>query len=211
MMSCARWGILSLLLGISLPGNSSDLEAAVLHPHSTAWVNGSAVPSSTPVFPGDMIQTPTNSDANIGLAGSDIKVASGSLVEFGPNSVVLKHGWVGVVTSRKFVVRAGQVSVTPASTSSVKFEVLDLDGTVRVVALEGDLTIAHASGATHLAQGQSFSLGEDSGKYKKPAVAASAGGLLNSPWAMGAGLAVAGGITAWVITRPDNPVSPWRP
>ena len=37
------------------------------------------------------------------------------------------------------------------------------------------------------------------------------GGILNSPWAIGAGAVVIGGVATWVLVKNDEPASPTKP
>ena len=75
-----------------------------------------------------------------------------------------------VSTSKSMATRAEDVTVFfSASGALTEFEVRDVDGTVRIVARKGDLTISDDSGATStLAQGQETTREEsDSQKEKK--------------------------------------------
>jgi hypothetical protein len=103
----------------------------------------------------------------------------------------------------------------PAGASWTEFEVHDTDGAVRIIARKGDVKLIDASGTTTLAEGQEASRDATSEKGKKKrerggAVPAAGGGVLNSPYAVAAGIGVVGGITAWALIH-DDPVSPRRP
>jgi hypothetical protein len=55
---------------------------------------------------------------------------------------------------------------------------------------------------------------KDKKKNKKRAAGAApaaGGGILSSPLAIGIGAAAIGGVTAWVLIKSDNPVSPSQP
>jgi len=123
--------------------------------------------------------------------------------------------------------RAGDVTVSPTAGVWTEFEVRDVDGTVKIAARKGDLTISDDTGTTTLAQGQETTRDESQsqddsqarkGKKKKkgagPAPAAApgaAGGVLNSPIAIGIAGGIALGGTAWVLSHGDDPVSPAKP
>ena len=67
-----------------------------------------------------------------------------------------------------------------------------------------------------LAEGQETTRDENREKSKRKrdrggAIPAAGGGLLDSPWAIGAGAAAVGGLTAWVLLRNDDPASPSKP
>jgi len=61
---------------------AADSSPAMLYAKGTAWINGSAVPRSSAVFPGDMVQTRSDSMASINASGSSVLVLADSLVKF---------------------------------------------------------------------------------------------------------------------------------
>ena len=206
---------------------AAEQPAAMLYSHGTALLNGNAIGRSSALFSGDLIQTNTDSVANINATGSSVLVLNGSLVQYDDSTLKLEHGGVTISTSKLLSTRAGDVKVSPVGTVWTEFEVRDVDGKVQIAARKGDLNISDNAGTTTLAQGQQTTRDESQsqddsqvrkGKKKKkgagPAAAASpgaAGGILNSPIAIGiAGGIVVGG-TAWVLSHSDDPVSPAKP
>ena len=206
---------------------AADQPAAMLYSHGTALLNGNSIARSSALFSGDLIQTNTDSVANINATGSSVLVLNESLVQYEGSTLKLEHGGVAISTSKLLATRAGGVKVSPATTVWTEFEVRDVDGKVRIAARKGDLTISDNTGTTTLAQGQETMRDESQsqddsqvqkGKKKKkgagPAAAAApgaAGGVLNSPVAIGiAGGIVLGG-TAWALSHSDDPVSPAKP
>jgi hypothetical protein len=196
----------------------------MLHTHGAAWLNGAHVPASSAIFSGDLLQTRSDSGANINAAGSSITVLGDSLVQFEGSSLKVEHGGVDVATSRGVATLAGDVRVAPASNSWTEFNVTDIDGTVRIAARRGDLTVTDDSGTVTLAQGQqttrddqsdqSGSSNKSDKKNKKGnqgAAPAAGGGALSSNIAVGAGAAAIGGVAIWILTRPSTPVSPSTP
>lgn len=204
---------------------AADSNAAMLYTNGAAWINGAHVPrSSSSIFSGDLLQTRYDSVANINEPGSSITVQSDSLVQFEGASVRIEHGGVTVSTSKEVATTAGDVKVTPASFSWTEFNVVDVDGTVRIAARKGDLTISDGKDVFTLAQGQETTRAETSsdtdkdkdGKKKNRKRAAGAapaaqGGTLNSPLAVGIGGGVIVGVAAWVLIKNDNPASPSKP
>jgi hypothetical protein len=201
---------------------AADSDAAMLRTNGAAWVNGFHVPrSSSAIFSGDMLQTRADSVANIDEPGSTITVLSDSLVEFELASVRLEHGGVTVATSKEVGTSAGDVKVKPASSVWTEFNVVDVDGTVKIAARKGDLTIAYGKEVFTLPQGQETSRDEsaptsdpDSKKSKKHdagTAAPASGGILDSPIAVGVGAAAVVGITTWVLVHNGNPASPSSP
>jgi hypothetical protein len=213
MVSC----VLLLIVPASL--FAADSGAAMLYANGAAWLNGSHVPSSSAIFTGDLVQTRSDSAANIHAPGSSITVLGDSLVQFEGTSLKVEHGGVSVSTSKGVATTAGDVRVAPASNAWTEFNVTDMDGTVRIAARKGDLTVTDDDGTVTLAQGQETTRDEqsDQGDKKKEkrrgpgAVPAAGGGLLNSPIAIGVGAAMIVGVTTWVLLQGSNPVSPSTP
>ena len=216
-MSLCRRVLGCVMIGI-MPAAmfAADTGAAMLYTNGTTWLNGAGIPKTSAVFAGDLIQTKEDSVANINASGSSVIVLADSMVEFEGNAVKLEHGGVTVSTSKALATHAGELTVTPASNDWTDFEVKDVDGTIHIAARKGDVLIADETGTTTLPHGQQMTREESSTNKKKKKRAAAAGAaahgpILDSPYAIGAGIAAAGGITAWVLMRGDDPVSPVKP
>jgi hypothetical protein len=158
-------------------------------------------------------------------------VLNESLVQYEGSTLKLEHGGVTISTSKLLATRAGDVTVAPSTSVWTEFEVRDVDGRVQIAARKGDLTISDDTGTTILAQGQQTTReasdsqvdnqvnnhdSPDNKKKKKKkeaagAIAPAAGGILNSPVAVGIGAGVIVGVTAWVLIQGDQPVSPAKP
>jgi hypothetical protein len=221
--------ILSCMMVMIFPAAlfAAEQPAAMLYSHGTASLNGYTIARSSAIFSGDLIQTNTDSVANINATGSSVLVLNGSLVQYEGGTIKLEHGGVAISTSKLLATRAGDVSVSPVATVWTEFEVRDVDGKVQIAARKGDLTISDNTGTTTLAQGQETTRDESQsqddsraqkGKKKKkgagPEAAAApgaAGGVLNSPIAIGIAGGIALGGTAWVLSHGDDPVSPAKP
>ena len=116
---------------------------------------------------------------------------------------------------------AGDVKVTPTSNAWTEFNVIDVDGTVRISARKGDVTVSDGNQTVTLAQGQDTTRDESSddssGKSKKKrkqaagATPGASGGVLNSPIAVGIAGGAVIGVTTWVLLQSDNPASPAKP
>jgi hypothetical protein len=217
------------VLVIAFPAlmSAADNNAAMLYTNGTAWVNGAHVPrASSSIFSGDLLQTRSDSVANINSPGSTITVFSDSLVQFEGSSLRIDHGGVTIATSKGVGTTVGDVRVLPLGNSWTEFNVIDVDGTVRIAARKGDLTVSDGTGTVTLAQGQETTREEsssqsdkdqpDKGKKKNKKRAAGAapaatGGALNSPVAVGIGAGAIVAVTAWVLVKNDEPVSPSKP
>jgi hypothetical protein len=203
---------------------AADYRAAMLYTNGTAWVNGAHVPrASSSIFSGDLLQTRSDSVANIKSPGSTITVFSDSLVQFEGSTLRIDHGGVTIATSKGVGTTVGDVRVLPLSSAWTEFNVIDVDGTVRIAARKGDLTVSDGTGTITLAQGQETTRQESSTpsesdkgnkKNKKRAAGAApaaSGGMLNSPLAVGIGAGAIVAVTAWVLVKNDEPVSPSKP
>jgi hypothetical protein len=215
-------GLVSCVLVVLFPVASfaADSNPAMLYTNGAAWINGAHVPRpSLAIFSGDLLQTRSDSVAHINGSGSSVTVLADSLVKFEGTSVRIDHGGVVVSTSKEMATTAGDVRVTPASNAWTEFNVTDFDGTVRIAARKGDLLVNDGQNTVTLPQGQETTRDEtapdSSGKKKKKqqsgAPAAATGGILNSPWAIGAGAAAIGGVATWVLIKNDEPASPAKP
>ena len=149
-------------------------------------------------------------------------VLNDSLVQYQDDALKLEHGGVTVSTSKLLATRAGDITVSPATSVWTEFEVRDVDGRVHIAARKGDLTINDEKGTTTLAQGEQTTREDsaDSEKDKKKkkrrkgaaaAPAAAEGGVFNSPIAVGIGGAAILGGAIWVFVQGgEQPASPTR-
>jgi len=226
MGKSALRGLVCCVLTVLFPFSSfaADANAAMLYVNGPAWVNGAHVPRpSSAIFSGDLLQTRSDSVANINQPGSTVRVQSDSLVQFEGSSVRIDHGGVTVATSKAMTTMAGDVKITPASNAWTEFNVVDIDGTVRIAARKGDVTIDDGTKTVTLAQGQETTRDETSDnpsnkgskKNRKQAAGATPGahgGILNSPLAVGIAGGAVIGVTTWVLLlNNDNPASPSKP
>jgi hypothetical protein len=218
-----------LMIGFPVSLFAADSSAAMLYTHGAAWLNGAHIPSSSAIFSGDMLQTRSDSGADISAPGSSITVLGDTLVKFEGSSLKVEHGGVAIATSRGVATTAGDIRVVPASNSWTEFDVTDVNGTVNIAAKKGNLNVTDDSGTVLLAQGQqttrddqsdqsgsSSQSGSQSDKKKNSkntqnAPSAASGGMLNSTLALGVGAAAIGGVAIWVLTKSTNPVSPSTP
>ncbi len=190
---------------------AADTNAAMVYARGTAWVNGAAVPRSSAIFPGDLVQTKSDSIANINLQGSTVAVQPDSLVKFEGNAVLVEHGGITISTSKSLATHVGDITIAPASETWTEFQVADVDGTVKITAHKGDLTVSDDAGKTTLPAGQETTR-EETRKRRKGreggAEAAAHGGILDSKVAIIGGTGIIGGVTLWVLLQGDDPVSP---
>jgi hypothetical protein len=193
--------------------------AAMLYSHGGTTLNGTSVPRSSALFSGDLVQTGSDSVANINATGSTVLVLNDSLIQYEGDSLKLEHGGVSISTSKSLSASAGDVKISPAKGVLTEFDVRDVDGRVQIAARKGDLSVTDQNGTTTLAQGQQTTTDESSqqsgakNKRKKAgpvpgATPGSAGAILDSPWVVGIGGGAIIGTTIWVLLQGDNPASP---
>jgi hypothetical protein len=209
-LSC--WMLL-VVMPASLLG--ADSAAAMLYAKGPAWINGTSVPQSSAVFPGDLIQTKPDGVVHINATGSIVMIQSDSLVKYEGNVVSVEHGAVNVATTKGMSTRAGEVVVTPRSSGWTEFEVRDVNGTVEIMARKGDVSVSDGAETTTLPQGQQTTRDDSDNRKKKKraagAVAAAGVSAMDSPYAIAVGGAVAGGLLIWVLVQGDDPASPVDP
>jgi hypothetical protein len=215
MVSCA----LLLLFPTSMFAANSN--AAMLYSNAGARVNGAAVRhSSSLIFSGDLLQTQSDSAANINAPGSSIIVLPDSEVQFEGSSVRIAHGGITVSTSRGVATTAGDLKVAPTSKSWTQFDVIDADGTVRIAARKGDVAVSDGKSTVTLAQGQETTRDESSdpsNKEKKKkkgndgAAQSTRGAILDRALVVGIGAAAVAGVVTWALVQSGNPVSPSKP
>ena len=196
--------------------------AAMVYSHGGTMLNGSAVPRSSALFSGDLVQTGADSVANINSTGSTVLVLNDSLIQYEGDSLKLEHGGVSISTSKSMSASAGDVRISPAKGVLTEFEVRDVDGRVQIAARKGDLSVTDQNGTAMLAQGQETTKGESSAQQSSKknkrrqagpvpgAVPGSAGAILDSPWVIGIGGGAIIGVTTWVLVQSDNPASPTK-
>jgi len=215
LRNIACWGMVAVVPASLWAADSSP---AMLYAKGTAWINGSTVPRSSAVFPGDMVQTRSDSMASINASGSSVVVLADSLVKFEGPTVGLEHGGLTVATSKGLGTHAGDVTVVPVSNGWTQFEVKQAsDGTVQIMAQKGDVNVSDGSTTSTLSQGQQTTVDNSAEKKKKKrrkgggAVPASSGAVLDSPYVIYGGAAAVGGLLTWVLLQDSNPVSSAAP
>ena len=197
---------------------AADSSPAMLYARGAAWINGGAVPRTSAVFPGDLVQTRSDSVASINASGSNVVVLADSLVKFEGPAVALEHGSLRVATSKGLSTHTGDLTVAPASNGWTEFEVKQVgDDSVQIMAQKGDVTVSDGSNSSTLSQGQQTTVGNSMEKKKKKrrkgggAVPASGGAVLDSPPVIYGGAAAVGGLLTWVLLQDSNPVSQVAP
>jgi hypothetical protein len=152
---CGKWALRSNWRA-TIVRIAADQPATMLYSHGTTLLKGNTIARSSAIFSGDLVQTNSDSVANINATGSSVLVLNESLVQYEGSTLKLEHGGVSVSTSKLLATRAGGVTVSPASGAGTEFEVRGVHGRVQIAARTGDVTISHEKGTTTLAQGSSL-------------------------------------------------------
>jgi hypothetical protein len=214
-------GVMMLVLPASLIAQATG--GAMLHSDGGVWLNGNPAPNSSAIFPHDVVQTQKENKAKIDADGSTATVQPDTIVQFEGEQLVLDHGSLQVNTSRAMSVRVNCMTVIPLTQDWTRYDVIDVDGKIHVLAHENNVRIHYQGVAARrskaagfsdvtLHQGEEATREERCGAAAKPAEVVNAkGAILNSVWAKGAGLAAIGILTCWALCRGDDPISPYIP
>lgn len=213
-------GVMIVIVPTSLMAQDSD--RAMLHSDGGVWLNGIPAPSSAAIFPHDLVQTQKESKAKIDAEGSAATVQPDTIVQFDGDELFLDHGGLQVNTSRGLRVRVNCLTVIPLTQDWTRYDVIDVDGKMLVVAYQNDVKIHYQGGAARRSksaafadvvvhQGEQVTREERCGAPPRPAEVVDANGaFLNSAWAK-AGGALALGLICLGVCHGDDPVSPSKP
>lgn len=195
---------------------------------SGVMVNKSGVPASIALMGNDLIETQKGAATRIEVSGSTADVDSDTMVQFQSDELVLDHGSLSVNTSRGLRVRVGCLTITPVNaTNWTQYDVVDRDGKVTVSARKSDVYLdarsrnpqqmkkSLRSDRSMVRESEQKSRDENCGVADPPknaGVTAGLGGILNNPWAVGAGAAVLAGAGVCIgICWQEDPISPAKP
>jgi len=184
-------------------------------------LNGQGSPSTSTIFAGTLIETRKSSSARISIAGSTIDIAAQTSLTFDGDEISLDHGSLVINTSRAFRISAGCLVITPILQDWTRYAVTATEDNVTVNAEKKDLEVRSQRSDTK-ARTQHVSLHESEHRSWEtrcrggvvPATPAGVGatkGILDSPWAVAAGLGAIGMTCVLEICRGDDPVSPSTP
>ena len=215
-------GVMMVVVPVSVVGQVTD--RAMLHSDGGTWLNGNPAPESSAIFMDALIQTPKDHSAKIDAEGSAATVQPETIVQFEGDELVLDHGGLQLNTERQMRVRVGCITVTPINAAWTQYDVMDVDGRVKVIAYKNDVKIhsqgdmlrkskqGGASSDVIVHEGQQDTRDERCGAAIKPAdeIAAN-GGWLDSPAAKAVGAIIVGTIICLGVCHTDDPISPTKP
>lgn len=217
----------NLVCGVMIVALPASLTAqtpagAMLH-GDRVWLNGNSAPSSSAIFPHDLVQTQKDSQAKIDADGSTATVQPDTIVQFEGDELVLDHGSLQVNTSRSMRVRVNCMTIIPINPEWTRYDVIDVDGKVKVVAYASDVKIHYAGAAAArkskaalsdviVHQGEQATREERCGAAAKPGEIVNAdAAFLNTVWAKAVAGAAIVAVTCYALCRGDDPISPDKP
>ena len=213
-MRVSKWRtIISWTMAILMPAAliADDSPGAMVYSKGTVWVNANAVPDSSAIMSGDLVQTAKDAVATIAASGSSIIVQPDSVLKFASNNLSLQQGSISVATSKGLITTAGVPTVTPAANASAEYEVTNINGVVDVLDRKGNLQVNCGKETVDLSDGMQVT-SDASGHCKRRkaggAYPPASGDILSNPyWKYIAG-AAAGGILIWLLwPHPKQPAS----
>ena len=214
------YGVIIVALPASLLAQASG--AAILHTSEGVWLNGVPSPKASAVLPDDIIQTQKDHPATIDAEGSTATIQSDTIVQFEGDELVLDHGGLQVNTARGMRVRVNCVTIVPVDLARTRYDVVDLDGRIRVTAYENDVRIHSREKANKKPNSSDTEsivhAGEHAEREERCGVAARVNeiidgkpALLNTNWAKWGGLAAIATGACIGLCRGDDPISPYVP
>jgi hypothetical protein len=190
--------------------------------------NGQVIPDASALFPGDLLETNSRSGARVQELGTNVIILPTSLVEFHVPTLSLEHGSLSVATSHGVSVSVGCMTVVPISTAWTQYEIIDVNGSIKIAARKNDVrldilahgkTLKDVSTAQDgtLREGEETTRQESDGckevktKKESGAVPSASGGILSSEYAKWIAIGGVGGLGVFLAVQQDDPASPFKP
>lgn len=210
-------GVMIAIVPASLDAQVAD--RGLLYSGGGTWLNESPAPAVTAIFPDSLVQTQSGHSARINMEGTTVLIASETLLQFQGNELTLDHGNLNLDTTRGTKVLIGCIMVTPVTSDRTQYNVTDVDGRVKVIALKNDVKI-HLHGAMRkskqdsssdliVREGEQATRRDRCGAFTQPTQGD--GPILGRPLAWGVGLVIAGAVACLGLCHEDDPVSPSKP
>lgn len=217
--------LISCVLVVTIPGAvfAADTPvavapaAAVVYGTGSVYLDGAKLANSMPAMLGDIVETKDVSVAHIDMSGSTAIVQANAIVRLRDGGLALDRGHISMSTGKSTKVFARDFEITPTSTDWTQYEVARSAGLIHISALKRDVEIkCGAEKPTIIREGHEITRADaqNCGVYAKGtsgAPTAATGPILTSPYAIGAGLGVAGGLIGWTLAHGDEPMSPDGP
>ncbi len=207
--------VVSIVLTLLLPSQllGQDSASAMVYANGPASVNGTEIPKSVAIFPGDMLETRQESSANLTTTGSSVMVLADSQVKYEGSSVEVDRGTVRVSTESGFAAHACEVKARPANPTPTQYQFTHNDSRVTVTATKGDATVEDHEGTKTVQEGQQITRDDGCAPVakEKTRVGPHAPFGFGSPTARYIEIAVVGGIITWILWPDNDDMSPMCP
>jgi len=132
----------------------ADATSAILIANGSATVNGSPIERATAVFPGDKVQTGPNTVATLTSQGLAVTVTGNSTLVFSKSFVNVLCGTALVSTRRGMPARVSNLLVQPPRGEPARFEIIQNEGQLQIIARQGTLAIDNGATTTSLQPGR---------------------------------------------------------
>lgn len=210
-MSSRILKVLSLFLIFALPTSllCAETRAAMVFASGVASLNGTALPRSTSVFAGDVLETSKNSAIIINANGSTIQMGASSRVQFQGDSIDLGSGVTQVTTHNGMKVQADALTVAPVDRTA-KYQVTRGTGKVMVMAMNGSVSVLNGKVSDVVAAGEAKTYSDDQDdKDKKKRDKAGAVAVSDKELFMWSAVALGGGgaLAYWLLRDGRKPLS----
>jgi hypothetical protein len=210
-------GVMIVVVPVSMMAQGTD--RALLYSDGGTRLNGDPAPASSAIFPDAYIQTEKGHTAKIDAEGSTVSVLPETVLQFEGDELVLDHGTLRLNTARGMKVRVGCITMIPVTQDRTQYDVIDIDGKVKVIAYKNDVKIYQHGVARRSKRSESSDAivheGEQATREEKCGGAArppAKGPILNSPLAVSLGSgAILGTVICIIFCFNDEPVSPYKP
>lgn len=204
-MSCRAVRTLSLFLIFAFPLSllSAETHAAMVFATGTASLNGAALPRSTTVFTGDVLETAKNSAIIINAKGSTVQIGATSNVQFQGDTISLNSGIAQITTHNGMRVQANALTIAP-NRSVAKYQVTRSPGKVMVAALNGSVSVLNGGTSDVLSAGDTRTYTDDQDNKDKRKRDKAGAVIFTSDktlFTVGATALGAGGVLAWWMLR----------
>jgi len=213
-------GAIFVILPASL--TAQDANRAMLHNDGTTRLNGNTAPNSSAIFLHDLIETMSGDTAKIDAGGSTVVVRPETVVQFDGDELVLDHGKLELNTARQMRVRVNCTIMIPVTNQWTRYDVMNVDGKITVVANLNDVKIHHQGSTLRssrtgegidatVRQGEQTTRDERCGAARPIQPVHATGAVLNSTVAKALGIAAVGTAACLGLCWADDPLSPYKP
>lgn len=148
----------TLLVAIAVPAVADDVTLAMLHGSGVILVNGTPIPNTSALLPGDIVETGKESSATISRKGTLVQVRPDSRIVYRGDTIEVQSGSANIGTTAGVSGVVNTLRAVPDSTH-VRFELSRLGDCIRLAVEEGSVTAAGPASGKKVTAGKSLSFG----------------------------------------------------